>query len=259
MSKDRIRQIVVTVSAIFMVFGTLLGIGVIGTRVEESSGGSLSATATLLAPAVTAFSIWSVIYTGLFAYVIWQWLPANTSTPRARAIGYLASLTMVLNAAWLLVTQVGWLWPSVGVIVVLVLSLGVLVKRLTVHPARSLAEKIVVDGSFGLYLGWVSLATVANITATLVASGIDPGGLVAEIIAVGVLAVAAGIGVLLARQLGGRIGVAAAMAWGLSWIAVGRLATTPHSTLTAGGAILAAIAVVIAASYVRVFRKAAHV
>ena len=31
---------------------------------------------------------------------------------------------MVLNAAWLLVTQVGWLWPSVAIIVALVVTLG---------------------------------------------------------------------------------------------------------------------------------------
>ena len=55
---DRVRQVLVTASAVFMVVGTLFGIGLIGTRVEESAGGSLSATATLLAPAVRAFSIW---------------------------------------------------------------------------------------------------------------------------------------------------------------------------------------------------------
>lgn len=104
---DRIRQVVVTASAVFMVVGTLFGIGVIGTRVEESAGGSLSATATLLAPAVRAFSIWSVIYAGLIAYVVWQWLPSQTASPRARRIGWLAAASMVLNGVWLLVTQVG--------------------------------------------------------------------------------------------------------------------------------------------------------
>ena len=59
---DRTRQIIVTLSAVFMIVGTLFGTGVIGTRVEEASGGSLSATATLIAP-LPAFSIWSVIYT----------------------------------------------------------------------------------------------------------------------------------------------------------------------------------------------------
>ena len=177
---DRIRQVVITASAVFMIIGTLFGIGVIGTRVEEAAGGSLSATATLVAPAVNAFSIWSVIYAGLIAYVVWQWLPANTTSARARSIGWLAAASMVLNASWLLVTQVGWLWASVAVIVALALVLGELVRRLTAlpadadRPATTWAERFIVDGTFGLYLGWVSVATVANITATLVDSGVNP-------------------------------------------------------------------------------------
>lgn len=250
---DRTRQVTVTISAVLMVIGTLFGIGVFGTRVEESSGGSLSATATLVAPTVRAFSIWSVIYLGLAAYVVWQWLPANASSPRARAIGWLASASMLLNAAWLLVTQVGWLWVSVLIIVVLALVLGLLMARLTAIPATGgWLEAVVVDGSFGLYLGWVSVATVANITATLVASGVNPGELVSQVLAVIVLAVAAVIGVVLAQRLGGRIAVALAMAWGLGWIAVARATTSPLSFATAIAAALAAVVVVAAAIRVRV-------
>ena len=254
---DRIRQVVITASAVFMIIGTLFGIGVIGTRVEESAGGSLSATATLVAPAVNAFSIWSVIYAGLIAYVVWQWLPANTTSARARSIGWLAAASMVLNASWLLVTQVGWLWASVAVIVALALVLGELVRRLTAipadadRPATTWAERFIVDGTFGLYLGWVSVATVANITATLVDSGVNPAAPVSEYLAVAVLAVAAALGVILAKAFGGRFGVAAAMAWGLGWIAVGRLTDAPASTLTGVAAAVAAAVIVAAAVAVR--------
>ncbi|MHA6513525.1 hypothetical protein [Tessaracoccus sp. Z1128] len=254
---DRLRQIVITAGAVFMIVGTLFGIGVIGTRVEESAGGSLSATATLVAPAGTAFSIWSVIYTGLIAYVIWQWLPANTASRLARSIGWPAAASMVLNASWLLVTQVGWLWASVAVIVALALVLGLLVRRLTEIPAdadgaaTTWAERLVVDGTFGLYLGWVSVATVANITATLVDSGVDPAPPVSEYLAVAALAVAAALGGVLARAFGGRFAVAAAMAWGLGWISVGRLTDAPESTITGVAAALAAAAVVASALAVR--------
>lgn len=241
--QDRFRQVVVTAAAVFMVIGTLFGIGVIGTRVEESSGGSLSATATLVAPAVRAFSIWSVIYAGLIAYVVWQWLPANASSARSRRIGWLAAVSMVLNGAWLLVTQVGWLWVSVAVIVALVVTLGELVRRLGHPDDASIVEKLVVDGTFGLYLGWTSVATVANITATLVASGVNPAPAVAEWLAVAVLAVAALIGFLLSKILGGRLGVALAMGWGLGWIAVGRLTDQPASTLVGVAAAVAAAVV----------------
>ena len=166
-TNDRVRQVATTLSAAAMLVGTLFGIGVLGERVAESSGGSLSATATLLAPASTAFSIWSVIYLGLAAYVVWQWVPRNAASTRGRSIGWLAALSMLLNGGWLLVTQAGWLWGSVLVIVVLALTLGLIMERLTsLRPEGGTIERIVVDGTFGLYLGCATVATVANIAAT---------------------------------------------------------------------------------------------
>ncbi len=254
---DRLRQIGVLLSEIACIVGTLFGVGVIGTRVEESSGGSLAADATLLAPGVPAFSIWSVVYAGLAAYTVWQLLPAQAANPRARATGWLAAASMLLNAAWLLVTQVGWLWVSVAVILALVVVLGVLVRRLTDLHARgrssavgsggSIVERLVLDATFGLYLGWVAVATCANITATLVASGVQPGPVVAQTLAVVVLVVAAGIGVLLAQRFGGRLAIAAAMAWGLGWIAWARALDEPRSLVTAWAAGAAAVLVVVAA------------
>ena len=253
---DRVRQVVVTVSEILGLAGPLIGAGIIGTQVEESSGGSLSADSTLLAPAGTAFSIWSVIYLGLLAYTVWQWLPSRTTDPRARATGWLASASMLLNAGWLLVTQQGWIWASVGVIVALVLILGLLVDRLTRVPGRrGPLDLVVVDGTFGLYLGWVSVATAANVAAALVASGVSQEGRGAEWIGVVVVLVLAVVVAAIQRRVGGRWAVAAAAAWGLSWIAIGRATDEPRSMIVAWGAAAAAILVVLAAAYFR--RRAA--
>ncbi len=251
MDEQRVRQLAVSAAAVFMIFGTLLGIGVIGTRVEESSGGSLSATATLLAPAGPAFSIWTVIYVGLVAYTVYQWLPVRASSARLRAIGWPAAASMVLNAAWLLVTQAGWLWVSVVVIVALAVTLGLLVRTLERETAPTIVERVVVDGTFGLYLGWVSIATAANITATLVDMGVTFGSTGDQAVAAAVLAVAAAIGVGLSLALGARLTVAGALAWGLAWIAVGRLAVGPISVVTGVAAALAAAVVVGAAVVLR--------
>jgi hypothetical protein len=250
-SQDRLRQVTVTVAEVFCVVGTLFGIGVLGTRVQDSAGGALSAEATLLAPAGPAFSIWSVIYIGLLAYTVWQWTPSAGTGIRARSTGWLAAASMVLNAAWLLVTQRGWIWVSVVVIVVLAAVLGLLVRRLTTRSPSGWVERVVVDGTFGLYLGWVTVATCANVTAALVASGVNPGSPARDVLAVAVLAVAAGLGVDLAVTLGGRYAVAAALAWGLAWIAVGRIGGNPPSLLTAVGAVVAALVVLMAAAWQR--------
>ena len=247
---DRLRQVAVTVAGLFCVVGTLVGVGVIGTRVAESAGGALAADATLIAPAGPAFAIWTPIYLGLAGFTVFQWLPTQTTEPRHRAIGWLAAASMVLNAAWLLVTQQDWIWVSVVVMAALVATLGLLVRRLEQHPSYGHAETVLVDGTFGLYLGWVAVAACANVTAALVASGVDPGAFVAQLAAVLVLAVAAGVGVLLARRLGGRWAVTVALTWGLLWIAWGRLAGEPRSVVVALAAVVAAVVVVVATSRV---------
>ena len=241
---DRGRQVAVTLAEVFCIVGTLVGVGVIGTRVEESSGGALAADATLLAPLGPAFSIWSIVYAGLAAYTVWQWLPGSTTDPRARRTGWPAAASMVLNAAWLLVTQQGWLWASVGVILALVVVLGVLVQRLAdLGPAPSVLQRVVVDATFGLYLGWVAVATCANITATLVADGVETSATVGELLAALVIAVVVGVAALVVSRTGPRWSFAAAVAWGLGWIAVGRLTDEPASTLVGVVAAVAAVAV----------------
>ncbi|WP_245603613.1 TspO/MBR family protein [Intrasporangium oryzae] len=248
---DQARRTAVVAAEVFCVVGTLVGVGVLGTRVEESSGGALAADATLIAPAGPAFSIWTPIYLGLLGYTIWQALPSNATRERTRATGWLAAASMVLNAVWLLVTQQGWIWLSVVVIALLAAVLGTLVSRLTRERASGAWERVLVDVTFGTYLGWVSVATAANVTAALVQSGVDLGSVLNQVAAVLVVAVAALIGVFLASGLGGRWSVAGAMAWGLGWIAVGRFTDEPRSVVTGIAAAAAAVAVLAAAARFR--------
>lgn len=247
MDRDLLRRLWVTAMAALCVYTTLLGFGVIGTRVEDSSSGVLSADATLLAPGGPAFSIWSLIYVGLAAYTVWQWLPSQWTAERARATGWLAGASMGLNGAWLLVTQVGLIWISVAVIAALVVVLGLLMDRVTAHPAAGTADRVVIDGTFGAYLGWVCVAACANVAAAGVSSGWSVGPFADQLLAVAVLAVAAGVGVLLAKRHGGRLALAAASGWGLAWIAIARLTDQPSSTMVGLAAAVAAALVLGAA------------
>jgi hypothetical protein len=246
----------VTLAEVSCLLGTLVGLGVLGRRVEEAAGGALAADATLLAPAGPAFTIWTPIYLGLLGYTIWQWLPGQATAPRHRAIGWLVAASMALNAGWLLVTQRGWLWASVVVIVVLLTVLVALMVRVQRTPPSGSrwAELLLVDGTFGAYLGWVTVATCANVTAALVASGVRPEPPLDDLAAVAVLAVVALVGMLLARRLEGRFAVAGAMIWGLAWIAVGRTADLPPAMPVAVVALF--VALVIAADTLRARRLA---
>jgi hypothetical protein len=250
-STDQMRRVTVVAAEIFCIVGTLFGTGVLGQRVEESAGGALSDEATLIAPAGPAFSIWTPIYLGLLSYTVWQFLPRNASRGRTRRTGWLAAASMALNAAWLLVTQADWVWASVAVIVALLVTLLVLVSRLGREPATGVVERIVVDGTFGLYLGWVTVATAANLAAAVVSSDVDLGVDDNPFVAVAVVAGVAVVGVLLARQFGGRLAVGLALAWGFAWIAYGRFADEPRSTATAIAAGAAAVVALLATAWYR--------
>ena len=203
-------------------------------------------------PATPAFSIWSVIYLLLVAYVVWLWTPAGGASERARSLGWLPAASILLNGAWLGITQAGWLWLSVLDIALLAFVLGLVMKRLAGRAASGPAEAIMLDGTFGLYLGWVAVATCANITAAAVAQGVDLGATGNQAAAVVVLVVATLLGVVFARVLRAPWGVAAAMAWGLGWIAAGRLAGAPSSP------VVGAVAAVAAATVVAVDALARH-
>jgi len=135
--------------------------------------------------------------------------------------------------------------------------LGLIIKARAGTRAGGTADAVIVDGTFGLYVGWVSVATCANITAALVDAGVEPGPAMAQVIAALVLVVALGIGVVLARVSSGNPGIGLAMAWGIAWIAVGRLSGEPASTST--GVVAAVVAVGILAVFgIEFFRRFAR-
>ena len=122
-----------------------------------------------------------------------------TASTRMRRIGWLAAASMVLNASWLLVTQQDWIWASVVVILALLAILLEILRRLHRHEAAGRLDLVVTDGTFGLYLGWVSVATVANVAAALTDSDVTVGGTVDVLSAMAVLVVVAVAGIVLAR------------------------------------------------------------
>ena len=246
-----VRRVAVTISYVVCVLGSMVGVGVFGgTPIAEAAGGQLAADATHVAPGSGAFSVWTLIYVGLGAYKGWQWWDRGDE----RRIGWLVVASLLLNAAWILVVQAGQVWLSVAVIVVLLGVLATIFRHLLARRPRSAVEALVADGTLGLYLGWVSVATVANTAAALAGSGFTGGGRPVWW-AVGVIAVVAVIGVLLARAGRGRLAPAATLVWGLAWIAIARATGELLSTPTA---VAAGIAAGIIAVATVVFRLAAQ-
>lgn len=243
---DLVRQIAVISALVFMLIAAMVGVGVFGgTPIAEAQGGALSASATLLAPATPAFSIWSVIYTGLAAYTIWQALPAQRPSTRQRAMGWWIALSMVLNGLWIVTVQFWTIWGTTIVIFVLLAALCVTFQRAvaTRMPRAGITDSLLIDGVTGLHLGWVAVASVANVAAWLTAVGPTDWADHAQAWGLAVIVVVAIIGLAVAWASGWRIAPGLALAWGLVWIAVGRLADQPRSEAIGIAAIVAAVAV----------------
>ena len=224
------------------IVAAFIGSGALGgTPINEAAGGALSADATPIAPAGTAFSIWSVIYLGLAAYAIWQLTPTARRSPRQEAVRPWALASAVLNALWIWTVQLGWLAVSVLVIVVLLAVIIRLMFLLGAPRTGGVTEKVVTDWTFGLYLGWVSVAFLANTYAWLADAGID----IFTRIQLGVvgIVVAAGIGIATALLSGGRIAPALATSWGLAWVSVGRTEGAFESPELVWTAVLAVVVV----------------
>lgn len=126
------------------------------------------------APAGYAFSIWSAIYVGLFAYVIYQALPNHRHHGRLAAIAPAFWLSCVANASWIFFWHYELLSASLGAMFVLLASLAVIYRSLrrSAADAGSL-ELWCVHAPFSLYFGWITVATLANITAWAVQQGLS--------------------------------------------------------------------------------------
>lgn len=251
--RDTVRQVAVAVSAVLAIVGSFIGSGAAGgTPIQDAAGGALAADATPIAPAGPAFSIWSIIYLGLVAYAVWQLLPKQRAAERHRRLGWWVVASLLLNAAWILSIQYDQLWLSVPLIAaLLVVLLRCFVLCLEFRPAGTI-DALVTDGTLGLYLGWVAIATAANVTALLVDIGFDGFGIASDVWAVVVIAVAGAAGLALVFSGRGRIAPILSLGWGLSWLAVGRLTGNLVSVPAATAAIIVVVGLVVVTVVVRI-------
>ncbi len=122
----------------------------------------------LFTPAGYVFSIWGVIYLGLIAFAVYQALPSQRDNPRLARIGYLFALSCLANIAWLFFWQYEILPVTIVLMLVLLGSLIAIYLRLNINRTRVPAvEYWTVDIPFSIYLGWITVATIANAAALL--------------------------------------------------------------------------------------------
>jgi hypothetical protein len=164
--KDVVRQISVVVSilATIIVNGLANALPINGLNTGQIS----DRFKVYFVPAGYVFSIWGLIYLGLIAYAIFQALPAQRENPRLRTTGWWIVLGSLANIAWIFLWHYQIFPLTILVMLVLLVSLIMTYLRLGIGPASvSKAETWLVRVPFSIYLGWITVATVANATSLL--------------------------------------------------------------------------------------------
>lgn len=130
---------------------------------------------TLITPASYAFAIWGVIYALLGGFVILQLIPRWREEPRLQAIGPWFILSCLLNSAWIIAWNYLEIKASVFIMLALLLVLTVLYVRTRPdsHAPSPLLTWLLIELPFSIYLGWISVATILNVTIALKASAWD--------------------------------------------------------------------------------------
>lgn len=146
---------------------------------------------TLITPAGYVFSIWGVIYVLLGIFVVFQALPSQKGKDFQNKIGWLFVLSSIVNIVWLFLWQYEYLIFSVVLMFILLASLIAIYLRLDIGKSTvDLREKIAVHLPFSTYLGWITIASIANVATTLVSINWDGFGLDLEIWALLIIIIA---------------------------------------------------------------------
>jgi benzodiazapine receptor len=146
---------------------------------------------TLVTPAGYVFAIWGVIYTLLLLFSVFQALPSQRAKPFLEQISVLFILSGVFNVVWLFLWHYDQIVLSVALMFALLATLIAVYMRLGIgKTSATLKERVFVQLPFSVYLGWITVATIANVSSALVSVQWDGFGLANETWAVLVIAVA---------------------------------------------------------------------
>ena len=167
----------------------LLPIG-LGTTQELSD-----AIPNLFVPAGITFSIWSIIYIFLGLFSIYQirdiFKKDKIDMKYLDNIGFFFIIGSLANVIWIIVWHYKLVPLSLIFMIILLLSLLLIYTKLNIGKSDvSKVEKVAVHVPFSIYLGWITVATIANVTAVLVVLGVSSFGSLAEILTISVIIVA---------------------------------------------------------------------
>lgn len=148
----------------------------------------------LFVPAGLTFAIWGLIYVLLGILVIYPLIPSVRRDPQkidfVRRIGPLFFISCIANIGWIFAWHYQILPLSLVFMLILLGCLLAIYLRLKVgKPEATKAVRYFAHLPFSVYLGWITIATIANVTALLVDTNWSAWGLSQQFWAVAVVIV----------------------------------------------------------------------
>jgi benzodiazapine receptor len=249
---DRLRQITVVVLSIAQLITNAIG----GAGINGQSVGTVSDNfVTAFIPAGITFAVWGPIYLGLTAYAIYQSLPRQHDRQIHRQIGWLAALAAAGNAAWTPLWVTGNVTISLLVMFVILGSLAAIFVQLrNLRGTLTTADRWAVMIPFSGYFAWITVATVANVTTTLITWGWDGFGIADPVWSVIAIAAAVLITTLMIIFSRGHAGIFAYTGV-LIWAFVGVYLGNAEQYMIVGVVALSAAAIVTIATALRFWRQ----
>jgi benzodiazapine receptor len=244
-NRDTARQLVNVVATALMIFVNILANAL--PLNGQNTGAISDRFAIYFVPAGYVFSIWGLIYLALIGFAVYQALPSQRENPRLRRVSYLYALSSVLNIAWLFFWHYN-VFPAT--LIVMIGLLAVLISiylrlQIGLKPVKT-AEKWLVNVPFSIYLGWITVATIANASQVLFYLKWNGWGVSAQLWAVIMILAATVIAVLMTlfrRDLAFLL----VLLWALAGIGVRHLTTPAVSAAAWIATVLVAVMVVYAA------------
>jgi hypothetical protein len=127
---------------------------------NKTTGELSDALPNLFVPAGITFSIWGVIYLLLASYCVIQFADKNQEL--IAGISWMFAISCILNALWIIT------WHYQKLSLSLLVMVGLLVTLIYINILVRNLPFGIIKAAFGIYLGWICIATIANVTALLV-------------------------------------------------------------------------------------------
>jgi hypothetical protein len=175
-NNNLVRQVLVPLATILTIAANSL-INVL--RLNGLATGEISDSfPNFFVPAGYVFAIWGIIYIGLIVFAFWQAMPTQMRNPRLHAIAQPYLLSCVANVVWLVCFHYLQFGAAMLMMLALLALLITCYLRLDVGRGDATsAERAFTHVPFSIYLGWVTVATIANATQLLVSAKWDGFGI----------------------------------------------------------------------------------